>query len=493
MIRPSFLSTERSQLDITGNSPAYSTESFEDTTTAPIPTPAPLHWTPLGRLAFRIAFIYFFCFLFLFGNGTLFQIIPVVGHWIQQKLTWPFNHLAEWVGQHLFHLSGLAAHWHPTGSGDTTLHWILSGLFVTFALVGGLLWTAIATLRRNRRTEYQTLYAWLRFLLRLTVGMFMVGYGFAKLFPIQMAPISIAILNEPFGQTSPMTLLWSLIGFNPIYESICGAAEIIGGVLFLFRRTALLGAIVSAFVLANVVLYNFFFDVPVKLFAANLLLSCLFLVLPDVSALFRFFWNHQPAAPTGVWVPPATRRSFRIATLIVEIIFVASFLVIQPYQLVSYWRHTEVALKTPPPMYGAWHIDPAHTTPNALNTGEGLPATDIYFDSAVRAFTRSSDGVLWRSYLTLDAKAHTVKMGVFPGRPIDYAWQMPNSNQLILISVPPSPPKLDPKHKADAKVKPKPTPPFTPVTLTLTRTPLPTHYPLLDRGFHFVNQWGLER
>jgi hypothetical protein len=30
-------------------------------------------------------------------------------------------------------------------------------------------------------------------------------------------------------------------------------------------------------------------------------------------------------------------------------------------------------------------------------------------------------------------------------------------------------------------------------TLTLVRVPLPSHYPLEDRGFHFVNEWGLER
>lgn len=28
--------------------------------------------------------------------------------------------------------------------------------------------------------------------------------------------------------------------------------------------------------------------------------------------------------------------------------------------------------------------------------------------------------------------------------------------------------------------------------LTLARVPLPTRYPLEDRGFHFVNEWGLE-
>jgi hypothetical protein len=32
----------------------------------------------------------------------------------------------------------------------------------------------------------------------------------------------------------------------------------------------------------------------------------------------------------------------------------------------------------------------------------------------------------------------------------------------------------------------------TPI-LALTRVPLPTKYPLQERGFHWVNEWGLER
>jgi hypothetical protein len=30
-------------------------------------------------------------------------------------------------------------------------------------------------------------------------------------------------------------------------------------------------------------------------------------------------------------------------------------------------------------------------------------------------------------------------------------------------------------------------------TLTFTRIPLPAQYPLLTRGFHFINEWGVER
>jgi hypothetical protein len=157
--------------------------------------PAP--WSPTTRLGFRIAFLYFFCFIFLGANGTLLRVFPVVGGWIQDKLNWPFDHLSEFIGQHLFHLTGIAAHWHPSDSGDTTMNWIQNGLFLTVALAGGVLWTLIAHLRNNRRTEYRTLHAWLRFFLRLTSGMFMITYGLAKVFPFQMPPPPSPSLTRP--------------------------------------------------------------------------------------------------------------------------------------------------------------------------------------------------------------------------------------------------------------------------------------------------------
>jgi hypothetical protein len=68
---------------------------------------------------------------------------------------------------------------------------------------------------------------------------------------------------------------------------------------------------------------------------------------------------------------------------------------------------------------------------------------------------------------------------------------MPDANHLVLTSTPPEQPKAKPgaKQKAD----PQPAAPFVPAVLSWTRTPIPSHYPLLERGFHLVNQWGLER
>jgi hypothetical protein len=455
----------------------------------PATTPTPHYWTPLQRLAFRIAFLYFILYIFL-SDTTLLNLIPLAGDWLSNALTWPFVQITVWIGHHIFHLTGIAAAPHDTGSGDTALDWIFNGLFILFALAGALLWSAIATLRSSRRTEYQTLYAWLRFLIRLYLAMQMFDYGLAKLFPSQMPPISIAVLNEPLGHTSPQTLLWSVIGLNPIYESICGAAEVIGGILFLFRRTALLGALISTFVLANVVLYNFFFDVPVKLLAANLLLASLFVVLPDVPALYRFFWQHKPVAPCGVWVPPASRKAFRIATRTVEIIFLVYFLAYLPATVFLNWNNNRDAANTSSPLLGAWHLDATHPASGPFITPEGLPATDLYLDSPIRAFTRSTDGELWRTYPTIDSTAHTIHIYIQTRPEVTYTWQMSDPNHVTLTSLPPTP---DPDAKPDSKAKPNATQPFTPDTLTFTRTPIPSHYPLLDRGFHFINQWSLER
>ncbi len=384
----------------------------------PAEAPVPAHWTAATRFGFRAALLYFFTFLFCAGNGTLFSpfgeipgLAKIVEH-IERGLMWPLNQVAVWAAVHVFHVTGIGATFHETGSGDTAVQWVLQLVFVIFSVAGAAVWTAIAVARRSPRREYQTLYAWLRFLLRLTIGMQMLGYGFAKLFPSQMPPISLAVLNEPVGQSSPMTLLWSLIGMNPAYEMICGAAEVIGGLLILFRRTALAGALLSAFVMTNVLLYNLFFDVPVKLFAANLLLALVFVILPDMKPLYSFFWLHKPAAPAGIWVPPATRRGFKAATRTVEIVFLAGFLLANVYDEATGWRASHANMAVAAPLIGIWKMDPGTTATGAFRN-DGQAASEFTIDSPGRGFTRTADGELWRSYSEAGSEsAHTADQRV---------------------------------------------------------------------------------
>jgi hypothetical protein len=436
------------------------------------PAPRLAHWTLGTRLAFRFGFCYLMMFALCCGNATLWEIIPFdIGKRVEGWTSWPFFHAAQWLGQHLFHLTGVGAKLHDTGSGDTILNWIAVGIMLAVAMVATLLWTALD----RRSTAYPKLFFWFRLTIRLALGYAMLNYGLAKLFLLQMAPPSLAVLNEPVGNTSPMTMLWTLIGLNPIYEMICGAAEIAGGVLLLFRRTTLLGALLTAFLTANIVLYNFCYDVPVKIYAAHLLLMSLAVLAPDVRGLFNFFLLHRPCVSSGGWTKASRRYGLRIETVITAIVLVliaghAAF------QLGPAYAKGRANARHPSPLTGQWHLDSATLKgqPRPYLTGDGVPMTDIFLEPSGRVMVRSSDNVLWPGGARLNDKKHTLQLFSIghDGTPV-YAISQPSPSQLVL-----TPTGKDAEQEG---------------VLTLTRVPLPSHYPLEDRGFHFVNEWGLER
>jgi hypothetical protein len=303
----------------------------------------------------------------------------------------------------------------------------------------------------------------------------MLNYGFAKLFPLQMSPPSLAVLNEPLGNTSPMTMLWTLIGLNPIYEMICGAAEVTAGVLILFRRTTLLGALLTAFLTTNIVLYNFCYDVPVKIYAAHLVFMSIAVLAPDMRGLWNFFFLHKSSTPVYGWSKPARRYGLRVETVVTV---VALLLTTIPAAIGLYGAYSQqlASQRKPGSFTGEWRVDSAvlNGQPKPLLTGDGLPLTAIFVEPFARTMFRDSAGVLWRSGMHFDMKKNTVRLGTSGmDAPIIYSFAQPDPDHLILT------PTGD-----DAK---------TAGILTLTRIPLPAHYPLLDRSFHFVNEWGLER
>ena len=420
-------------------------------------------WSLPTMIGFRFSFLYLMLYMFCNGNVTIFTILqpfPVLDQWIQTMLFAPFGGLTRWWAVKAFHLTGFAATWHKDGSGDTLLNYLLCVSFLAVAVAGTAVWSVLD----RKRPHYQTLYAWLRFLVRLNVGLGMLQYGFYKVFPVQMQPPNLAVLNEPLGQTSPMTLLWTLLGLSPMYERVCGAAEVLGGVLILFRRTALTGALLSAFVMANVVLYNFFFDVPVKLYSVHLLTMCIFVMLPDMKPMWTFFMLHRWTKPVGIWVPPVSRRGFKVATAWVEGVFlvvaVIGFMKYDGDRLRAYTSSVR-----PSPLRGLWTLDPSSPVP--LTWG-GAPWREISFDSMTRAMARGDDGMLWRMFLKYDEAGHTLVVTSRVGAgAVTYTWEVPDSSHLIL--------------KTPGKI------------YTFDKVQTPASYPLLTRGFHFVNEWNYER
>jgi hypothetical protein len=422
-------------------------------------------WSTTTRIAFRFIFCYVAQYALCCGNATVWRAIPWLGgHILEPLFAKPYLLAAQWLGQHLFHLQGPGAHLHGSGYGDRALDWIAAGLMLVLAAVATAIWSVLG----RRRREYNTLLAWSRFGLRLTLAVAMLNYGSWKIFPIQMPPPSLAVLNEPLGQTSPLTLLWTLLGMSPLYENICGGIEFLAALLLLYRRTALMGALLAAFMMTNVVLFNCFFDVPVKLYAGNLLLMALVAIVPDLRALFGFFWRQTPSAPTSLWQPTLRGRLLSVpARWLLPALEVSVLLTVGIVSSFGHYRQhaQEVAnLRHPSPLSGLWRLDSG-----TVLTGDGLPAADLVLEPDGRVNLRAADGTLWGGSIYRPGEPHLDLSG--PGLPaITFSIAQPDPAHLVLT----------PTTGASGQ-------------LTLTRVPLPSHYPLLERGFHLVNEWGLER
>ena len=62
------------------------------------------------------------------------------------------------------------------------------------------------------------------------------------------------------------------MGLSAPYKYLAGIGEVAAFALLLHHRTALLGAVVTVAVMANVCALNWFYGVPVKLYSTHLLL-----------------------------------------------------------------------------------------------------------------------------------------------------------------------------------------------------------------------------
>jgi hypothetical protein len=186
----------------------------------------------------------------------------------------------------------------PSGSGDRLFAYC--NAFSDLALAVGItvVWTiASIAWRRWRglgRPDYDTLHAWMRLVVRFHLMYQMIVYGAIKVWCGQFPPIVDSQLETKYGDSSPMGLLWRFMQFSQPYTSATGIVEFTCGVLLIFRRTTLLGALCAAGATLQVFLLNMCFDVPVKLMSGHLFFMALTLILPDVPRLARFFVLGRP-------------------------------------------------------------------------------------------------------------------------------------------------------------------------------------------------------
>jgi hypothetical protein len=254
---------------------------------------------PARGLGYRFACAYLTLYHLSFGNG-----VPG-SEWLSDHIEAGEYAAVKWLAS----LVGIDCPNRSNGSGDTTFNYVELVLIAALAGVAAGIWHRLRTPERDARIDAET-----RVFLRYITAYFMLAYGLAKLVPMQMPPPGPARLAERIGDLSPMGMLWTFIGSSQPYEMFCGAAEALGGLLLLWRRTAPLGALVTCGTMTNVVMLNLCYDVPVKLFSMHLLATGAFLFVPDLGRLAAAALGRAvPARPAE----PRTPRWRLIAKLLV--------------------------------------------------------------------------------------------------------------------------------------------------------------------------------
>ena len=303
-------------------------------------------WSAAKRVGFRFLFSYFVLYLFPFPIGQ----IPIPGNptrfWGQLE-QW----LSLWTETHLFRLSEPVPIV-PTGSGDTMAQWASQVNWLLIALGATLVWTLLD----RKRAHYARLSQWLNVYVRFGLATIMFGYGFAKIIPTQMPSPQLERLVEPWGEFSPMGVLWSFMGYSSVYQIFTGFGEAIGAFLLVFRRTTTLGALVLCAVLANVVLMNYTFDVPVKLFSTNLLLMAIYLAAPDAKRVFGVLVLDRGAEPR-VTTPLIAKSWMRWTAVLVTAVFVTYVMGTNLYQSLGYYRTTIGPNAPKSALWGIWDVE----------------------------------------------------------------------------------------------------------------------------------------
>jgi hypothetical protein len=361
----------------------------------------------IARIGFRFFALYFF--LYVLMTQMLRALLPLPAGSLPDMGA-IMHPLVIWTGTHVFHVTAKPA---LTGSGDKLYDWVQAFCLLVIAAAGCGMWSVLD----RHRTSYDRLDRWFRVFLRFALGSTLIGYGFVKVFPLQMPAPQLTRLLEPYGNFSPMGVLWASIGASSSYERFIGLVEVVSGGLLFFPRTQLAGALIGLGATIEVFVLNMTYDVPVKLFSFHLVLMCVFLIAPYAEQFREIVFS---AGARSRWAMAA------------QVVFGIYLLGMAGYGASKGWE-----VRSPnapkPPLYGIWTIDTM-----VIDGFERSPlVTDydrwrrvIVRDATTMAFWRMDD-----TFLLLGAKVNAGAKTVYLSRGKDAAgtlkFEQPSQDLLI--------------------------------------------------------------
>jgi hypothetical protein len=283
-------------------------------------------------------------------------------------------------------------------------------VFLLLVILLSTIGTAVWSLIDRRSTAHPRLAAGALVVLRYYLALTLLTYAFAKL--AQFPAPTPSRLDQRVGDMSPMAMLWTFMGSSRPYALFGGVIEGLGGLLLLWRRGYVAGTLVGMAALSNVVMLNFCYDVPVKLYSAQLLLLSMVLFAPHARRIIGALLGR--AVPE---VPPRPRRSplferARLAAKVLVLAAMAFHLHRQTNQLLEHRQRPRHEL------HGVWVVDRLvlDGTERPPLTTDGERWHKLYL-SQNGGGARAVDGPLERFGATVIPEERSIEIQSDPERP----------------------------------------------------------------------------
>lgn len=415
----------------------------------PEPEAPPARWPALVKVAFRFWSIYFG--LYILTTQMVGGFLPFLQ--FDPGSLGPVPWLVTQVARYVFGITAPLVI-SGSGSGDKTFDWLHAFTFLIIAAVLTSAWSVAARRVANHGVAHRRFVVFLRFALGTTL----LSYGAAKFIPLQMSYPGLTRLLEPYGQFSPMGVLWASIGASPSYEIFTGIAEATAGVLLFIPWTARLGAVMSLACMIQVFMLNMTYDVPVKLFSFHLVLMSLYLLMPDLKQL-----------ASAVIDKRVTGRKMAIAQVVIAMLLLGNAV----YGSISAWTlYGGGAPKSP--LYGVWVV-----TQMSIDGVDRLPLINDYerwrrviFDRPTQvSFQRMDD-----TFVHYPARIDTAAKSIVLTKNGDTNWKA----SLAFEQVTPS--QLNVSGDMDQRT----------IRMHLVLFPR-DRFPLASRGFNWIQEYPFNR
>jgi len=129
-------------------------------------------------------------------------------------------------------------------------------------------------------------------------------------------------LLQPYGNSSPMGLARTFMGYSHGYNYFAGVAEVTAGLLPFFRKTTTIGALLAFVVGAHVVAMNYCFDIPVKLYSTVIVLMAAWLLSDNAQQLVNLFLRGGEGRLNRIKAPTLKNRAWFLTGRIVKTLLI---------------------------------------------------------------------------------------------------------------------------------------------------------------------------